>query len=336
MNSMGPIGHGDSTPKASTAELSSPFLPQPKYSRDTIRTQDTPMPRISEPAISISVDNLLGGGTSKGAQSRRHQFTPGVSSSPAEDTSENHDNETLTKKVKAKRSIRGIFSREKTRAKTPETTASKQGFMSATRSSLAKVMRDSKSLSKVHLPRKTEVKSETESDHLVNKKSGHLGIFATFNNGKASPTSEAKPEMRHHTNEVLYDMVDRIDAQPEDSSERLRYVQIAEVCETLRLHSIMLEELLLTVQTKQCMILAAEQSRHANISALEAKKSAREAELYADRVNLEFTRLHRLLAETEIDAQSMRFITNLFTSAELDGSREDTSRGFFSSLRTAR
>jgi hypothetical protein len=333
---MGLLGHGDSTPNASTAELSSPSLPQPKYSRDTIRTQNPSKPGISEPAVSISVDNSLGHGTSKGRQPRRRQFTPAVSSSPAEDMSENHDKETLTKKAKAKRSIRGMFSREKTRAKTPETTASKQGFMSATRSSLAKVMRDSKSPSKVHLPRKTEVKSETEPDHVVNKKSGHPGIFAAFSNGKATPTPESKSERRDHTNDLLYDMVDRIDAQPEDSPERLRHVQIAEVCETLRLHSIMLEELLLTVQTKQCMILAAEQSRHANISALEAKKSAREAELYADRVNLEFTRLHRLLAETEIDAQSMRFITNLFTSAELDGSREDTSRGFFSSLRTAR
>jgi len=134
---------------------------------------------------------------------------------------------------------------------------------------------------------------------------------------------------------MLHEMIDRIEAQPEDSPERLRHVQIAEVCETLRLRSIMLEELLLTVQTKQCIILAAEYSRNANISALEAKKSARDAELHADRAALEFTRLSRLLEGVEIDAHSTKFIKSLFNSAGCVGTGEEAHRGILSGRRTA-
>jgi hypothetical protein len=261
-----------------------------------------------------------------------------VSSSPTDKTpSKNQDKETLVTKIMAKRSIRGIFNRERARAKTPETVASKQGFVSATRSSLAKVMRDPKSLSKVHLPRKTESRLETESDHAINTKSIEAGIFATFDNdSKATPAQEAMPRRRSHADEVLHDIVDRIDAQPEDSPERLRHVQIAEVCETLRLRSIMLEELLLTVKNKQRIILAAEYSRNANISALEAKKSARDAELYADRAQLEFKRLHTLLDGADIDAQSMKPITNLLPGSVRNGTGEETRRGILSGMRTTR
>ncbi|KAL1795270.1 hypothetical protein ACET3X_007086 [Alternaria dauci] len=329
-------GNSGSAPNISTAELSSPSLSQAKHSRDTIRTQDLSKPRVSDTARSISIDVPLGRGTPKSRPSRRQPYTPVVSSSSADDTTpEDRNEEALAKKVKAKRSIRGLFSREKARVKTPETAAPKQGFMGATRSSLAKVMRDSKSLSKIHLPRKTESRLELRSDHTVNKRSSQTGMFTASNNGGASLVQEAVPEKQKSMTEMLHEMVDRIDAEPEDSPERLRHVQIAEVCETLRLRSLMLEELVLTVQIKQCMILAAEYSRNARISALEAKKSARDAELHADRAALELTRLNRLLDGAEIDARSMKFIKSLFTSAAGGGAEEETRPGILSAMRGA-
>jgi hypothetical protein len=329
-------GQDDSTPNASAVELGTSSLPHAELSRDTTSTRDPSKPRPSETATSIRIDSPSGRGTPKVRQPRRRQFTPMVSSSPTEDTTpEPHDDETLASKVKAKRSIRGLFKRDKTRAKTPETNASKQGFMSNTRSSLAKVMRDSKSLSKVHLPRKTEPKLETESDLTVNKKGSQPGIFAAFGNGRVTPAKEQMPERPHTANEMLHGIVKRIDAQPENSPERLRHVRIAEVCEALRLQSVMLEELVLTVQTKQCIILAADHSRKANSSAMEANECAREAESHANRATLAVTRLHQLLDETEIDAHSMRNIISLANRAERDASREETRRGFMPSWRTA-
>ena len=62
----------------------------------------------------------------------------------------------------------------------------------------------------------------------------------------------------------------------------------------------------------------------ASISALEAKKSARDAELHADRAALEFARLNTLLDGAEIDARSMKFIRSLFTNAAAGGPEEET------------
>ncbi|CAN9316950.1 unnamed protein product [Alternaria sp. RS040] len=308
-------GNNVSSPNISTAKLSSPSLSRVNHSRDTARSPGSLKPEVSGTARSISIDIPLGCGTPKNRSSRRQPYTPMVSSSSPNDTTpENQNREALATKVQAQRSILGLFSREKARVKAPETAVPKQGFMSATRSSLAKVMRDSKSLSKIHLPRKTESRSEIRSDRTVNKRSSQTGTFTAPDNNRVSLLQEAVPEKRINTTEMLHDMVDRIEAGPKDSPERLRHVQIAEVCEALRSRSLMLEELLLTVQIKQCIILAAEYTRNASISALEAKKSARDAELHADRAALEFARLNTLLDGAEIDARSMKFIRSLFTN----------------------
>ncbi|CAN9368374.1 unnamed protein product [Alternaria alternata] len=325
LGSFDRLGNNVSASNISTVELSSPSLSRVKHSRDTARTPDSLKPEVSGTARSISIDIPLDYGTPKNRPSRRQPYTPMVSSSSPDDTTpENQNKEALATKVKAKRSILGLFNREKARVKTPETAVSKQGFMGATRSSLAKVMRDSKSLSKVHLPRKTASRSEIRSDRTVNKRSSQTGTFTAPNNGRVSLVQEALPEKRKNTTEMLHDMVDRIEAGPKDSPERLRHVQIAEVCEALRSRSLMLEELLLTVQIKQCIILAAEYTRNASISALEAKKSARDAELHADRAALEFARLNTLLDGAETDARSMKFIRSLFTNAAAGGPEEET------------
>ncbi|KAI5373054.1 hypothetical protein J4E82_008246 [Alternaria postmessia] len=295
-------GNNVSAPNISTAELSSPSLSRVKRSRDTARTPDSLKPEVSGTARSISIGIPLGCGTPKNRPSRRQPYTPMVSSSSPDDTTpENQNKEALATKVKAKRSILGLFSREKARVKTPETAVPKQGFMGATRSSLAKVMRNSKSLSKVHLPRKTESRSEVRSDRTVNKRSSQTGTFTAPDNGRVSLAQEEVPEKRKNTTEMLHDMVNRIEAGPKDSPERLRHVQIAE-----------------------CIILAAEYTRNASISALEAKKSARDAELHADRAALEFARLNTLLDGAEIDARSMKFIRSLFTNAAAGGPEEET------------
>ncbi|KAH6848680.1 hypothetical protein B0T12DRAFT_193746 [Alternaria alternata] len=293
-------GNNVSAPNISTAELSSPSLSRVKHSLDTARTPDSLKPEVLGTARSISIDIPLGCGTPKNRPSHRQPYTPMVSSSSPDDTTpENQNKKALATKVKAKRSILGLFSREKARVKTPETAVPKQGFMGATRSSLAKVMRDSKSLSKVHLPRKTESRSEVRSDRTVNNRSSQTGTFTAPDNGRVSLVHEVVPEKRKNTTEMLHNMVDRIEAGPKDSPERLRHVQIAE-----------------------CIILAAEYTRNANISALEAKKSARDAELHADRAALEFARLNTLLDGAEIDARSMKFVRSLFTNAAAGGPEE--------------
>ncbi|KAG9188085.1 hypothetical protein G6011_02008 [Alternaria panax] len=339
LSSFNRPGNNDSVPNISIAGLSSPSLPQPKHSHDTVSTWGLSKPKVSETARSISIDTPKGRGIPKRRPSRYQPYTPVVSSSPADDTPpEDQNKEILATKLKAKRSVRGLFSRDKARVKTPEMAASKQGFMSATRSSLAKVMRDSKSLSKVHLPRKSESRSQIRLDHVVNKRCNHPGLFAASNdNNNATSAQEPMPEKPDQANEMFHDMVDRIESQPEHSPERLRHVQIAEVCETLRGRSLMLEELLLTVQTKQCIIRAAEYSRNASISALEAELNARDAELHADRAALELKRLKQLFDGVEIDARSMNFMRDRFTSADRGHhvTEEETRQGILSAMRTA-
>ncbi|KAI4613135.1 hypothetical protein J4E83_007546 [Alternaria metachromatica] len=344
-SSIYPTVEDDSTANPSAAELSSSSLPHAEPSRETVRTQAPPKPRTAETARSISIDNPLGRGIPKARQPFRRHVTPVVSSSPAEDTPpDNHDKETVTSRIKAKRSIRNLFNREKTSPKSPEAAASKQGFMSSTRSSLAKVLRDSKSLSKVHLPRKTEPKLETESDHVSNKRSFQPGMFSTFPSGRATPAEQPSPGRPSHADEMLHDIVDRIDAQPENSQERLRHVEIAEVSEALRINTadealrlktIAEEELVLTVRNKQCIISAADSSRKANISAMEARKSAVEAEFHADRVTSEFTRLRELLDSTPMDAESTRYIKSFLPKFERKRSREEIRRGFMPGFHTA-
>jgi len=344
-SSIYPTVEDDSTANRSAAELTSSSLPHAEPSRETVRTQAPPKPRTADTARSISIDNPLGRGIPKARQPFRRHVTPVVSSSPAEDTPpDNHDKETVTSRIKAKRSIRNLFNREKTSPKSPEAAVSKQGFMSSTRSSLAKVLRDSKSLSKVHLPRKTESKLETESDHVSNKKSFQPGMFSAFPSGRATPAEQPSSGRPSHADEMLHDIVDRIDAQPENSQERLRHVEIAEVSEALRINTvdealrlktIAEEELVLTVRNKQCIISAADSSRKANISAMEARKSAVEAEYHADRVTSEFTRLRELLDTTPMDAESTRYIKSFLPKFERKRSREEIRRGFMPGFHTA-
>ncbi|RAQ99446.1 hypothetical protein DDE82_008266 [Stemphylium lycopersici] len=300
------------------ADRSSPFSPHtpPSRSHDTVRDIDPHKLRVPEAAVSISVDSSLGRHTPNGRQSdqsgRQSHASPVTTSSLLHGEPPDKQDRSSSKKVMAQRSLRGIFSRDKSHAKTPETVTTKHGFMSATRSSLAKVMRDSKSRSKVHLAKVTESKPETGPDHTMEKKhSPPMPLTAfKFAGTTASPSRQFVPDNREKTCTVVLDMLDRVDGQPRDSPDRLRDVQIAEVRKTLSIRVSVLQELLLIMRYKQCVVNAAESSRNANICAMEAKKNSRDAEIHADRAGLELMRVYGLLADAGLDSEAGKAIAS--------------------------
>jgi hypothetical protein len=162
LSSTDPRNNRSAASSARLRKSSSLALHQSPLLQDAGRARGTSKTSTSETAPTISSDSSLGRGTPKSRHSRIPRSSQASSSSPLESTSTNQVNAqggnrikgVTAKMVKAKKSVRDLFKRGEKSTKTPESatpSAPKQGFMSGTRSSLAKVIRDSKSLSKVSL-----------------------------------------------------------------------------------------------------------------------------------------------------------------------------------------
>jgi hypothetical protein len=223
---------------------------------DTASHTDPHKFRVTETAMSQATDNSSDQETleeRQSGQSERQLITkPVAPSHQGETPSDKQDRPMTDKKVKSQRSIRDLFSRGRSRTKPEEPLPKRQGFMSATRSSLVNAMRDSKSRSRVHLPWPTESKSQTEISRNKSKKREPIMPLTAFKfaGTSASPPRQLVPDNREKTRAVVLDILDRSDEQPRDSKQRLRDTQIAEVCTRLPPHTLLLKEVLLTKETK--------------------------------------------------------------------------------------
>jgi hypothetical protein len=242
------------------------------------------------------------------------------------------------KMVRAKRSFHNFFKRGDRSSKTPEPVAPRQGFMSDTRSSLAKVIRDSKSMSTVNVSRGAESRSETGPGNSVNKAfvavspvqdTLHPPTLAVLEAPSPSPLQNVTSAHIDAAGTAIYNILDGVETLPRESPERLRAMEIAEVSKTLRNHAVVLSELLLTTKITQCVINAAQCSRNANVNAIEAKMHAREAQLFSERAAVEVTRLQQLCEDVDFDARTMKVVKGLIKNAGLtvlkDELREGTS-----------
>ncbi|KAJ4358040.1 uncharacterized protein N0V89_002619 [Didymosphaeria variabile] len=128
----------------------------------------------------------------------------------------------------------------------------------------------------------------------------------TISEAPAVTTSDAGP--------VINSILTQVSLLRDTSSDRLRGLEIAEVCTTLNHRVSMLKELVLTVQTKQALLASLDACKHAQIAATQARQHSRQAELYAQRSAVELGRLHRL-CECGLDEETVQLIKGLLSNA---------------------
>jgi hypothetical protein len=131
-----------------------------------------------------------------------------------------------------------------------------------------------------------------------------------------SPDIGSRPRAKHIPNGVatINKILDNVSLLPESSSDRLRGLEIAEVCTTLSHHARTLEELVLTVQMKQALLASLDACKHAQIAATQAQQFARQADLSARRSAVEMGRLFQL-CEGDLDEEAVQLIKSLLRNA---------------------
>lgn len=120
---------------------------------------------------------------------------------------------------------------------------------------------------------------------------------------------------------VITKIIDRIEKMPADSPDRLRGLEIAEVCKTLYLRELMHEELILTNSIKQAVLRCVDFSREAENSAEQARKHSQDAEMHANRAIEELFRLQKL-CEPRMNEESLKTLKELLKSGGFDEARE--------------
>jgi hypothetical protein len=358
-DSQDPRNNRNSAFSESLRKSTSSALPRTPRSQDTARTHGPSKLRTSETAQTISIDSPLGRGTPKGRQSRIPRSSQASSSSHLGNASTDQLNAKNSKQikgvnakmVKAKQSVRNLFKRGEKGPNVREQPAPSKGFMSGTRSSLAKVIRDSKSLSRVNISiiRRTESRSEMRSRSSASRASIEVPPVPTLPN-TAPPSVPVVPEV-HGVSSVpdvkhqsalsvpeatpsslpqegttthldaagvaVLSILRSIESLPRDSPERLRAMEIAEVSKQLHTRNAVLNELLVVTNTKQAVINVAQLSRNAHVSAVEAKMHAREAELHAQSAEIELQHLQKLCEGVGFDPMSLKMIKQLIKNAGL-------------------
>ncbi|KAL6708809.1 hypothetical protein ACN47E_002216 [Coniothyrium glycines] len=207
-------------------------------------------------------------------------------------------------KLKIKRSIRGMFHKRNKKQNEANLTArnSRQSLSTGTRSSLAKRIRDSANLSKVHLPGMSESTPECKQHSTTSKYIGVEQVSAPFGSNEAAngegtfscleatadtPPQQNQEKPRYDTVTVVNKILDRVTGMQSDSPDRLRGLEIAEAV----LHSV------------ECF-------KEAKLSAELARKHARDAELNVERAGMEISHLERL-CKASFDVETLAAVKEL-------------------------
>lgn len=226
-------------------------------------------------------------------------------------------------KVKAKRSFRNFFHLKegKRGEKAVPPADNMRPSLTLTDSSLAKRFRHSANLSKMKLP--TFAQEEPEGG--LRSRDGTSSSSTQTKVDDAEPQCDMEEEgpstACSDTAVMVTRILNRIANFPETSPDRLRGLEIAEVCNTIDAHSLMLRELLLTINSEQVVLNSVEAYRQAKISAAHAKKYARQAELSVHRAGMELERLQKL-CRPDFDDETVRAVRALVNSPSF-GEREE-------------
>ncbi|KAF2450765.1 hypothetical protein P171DRAFT_439355 [Karstenula rhodostoma CBS 690.94] len=124
------------------------------------------------------------------------------------------------------------------------------------------------------------------------------------------PPATTTPDAVTTVNKIM----DQASQLPETSSVRLRGLEIAQVCTALIHRARMLDELILTVQTRQALLASVDACKTAQIAATQARQCARQAELSMQRSAVELGRLFKL-CEGDLDEETVQLIKDLLRNA---------------------
>ncbi|KAF2868736.1 hypothetical protein BDV95DRAFT_597064 [Massariosphaeria phaeospora] len=222
-------------------------------------------------------------------------------------------------KVKAKRSFRKLFQKREAKPTEKPAQPNEPKRSSLTGSALAKRFRSANPSKGNASNMPGRGPDSRPGPKTAISKSGEHG--SNMRAGTPSPElrmPSPTPEVASATADtatVVNNLIARVAELPDESPDRLRGLEIAEVCMTLHLHTLMLKDLVLTVR-KQAVLNSVEMYRHAKIAAMEARKHARQAELSVKQAGVVIDRLFKL-TELHLDPETARLIRQLVKSTGL-------------------
>lgn len=318
---------GSASSKTTTMRSkTSPFLPSSDLLKIQVARYSDRSPNLVPSRLARSIPSQSDVRQSGPSRSEaKHMLTQRLEAGPCRSTST--ATETIRKstvdtavKMRAKRSFRNIFHRRdlKTTPQPDKKQVPKRS--SVTGSALAQRIRDSTNFSKVSLAKTSEAVVETEPSVILSPNSiKRPGVVQQKTSLTPEPTAamlRPQPESvaRYETANVVHKILDRVMTMTDDPPDRLRGLEIAEVCRLLHTHSVTLQEHGLMRSIMQAILHTVECFQEAGLSAELARKHARDAELNADRAGLELKRLVQL-CEPGFDDETMQSVKQLITAA---------------------
>lgn len=119
---------------------------------------------------------------------------------------------------------------------------------------MAQHIRNSSNLSKDHLLKLPDTKIETKQDLVIssngseatNEAAGRQDALCVLEVGSPEEPLRISPVTQYDTSTVVYNILNCVTSIGADSPDRLRGLEIAEVCHILHLRSLIFRELVLT------------------------------------------------------------------------------------------
>lgn len=226
-------------------------------------------------------------------------------------------------KVKSKRSFREFFHIRDGRSteKVPTPAENKRSSLAFTGNTFAGRFRHSANLSK---PDPVKASAAEELPHPDSEVKARKNDDDDHKGTPSGVAGSAPPATCSDKGMIVYNILDSVSSLPSHSPDRLRGLEIAEVCTIIQVRSIMLQELVLTIQIKQTLLNVVDAHKQARISAAKAKKHARHAELNAERATVELERMQKL-CEPVFDHETVQAIKELVKCVGALGGEEQSS-----------
>lgn len=235
-----PLSSRNATVKSSMSGSSSSMAARTGPSQETTRSHGPSKLRATESTTPVAGDSIP---TRTTRLSKSQAFTRHPGSVAFVSPVDRKVHEPAEKKVKIKRSLRDIFlKRDNKQVERPQPILEhKRSFMTETRSTLAKRLRETRSLSKIHLPRAQESKSSLRSARQPSFATAKLGSDAASRDANreaalsaleapaSSPTRNGTDYNQYETGMALDRIMNSITKMPADAPDRLGGLEIAEV-----------------------------------------------------------------------------------------------------------
>ncbi|KAF2119291.1 hypothetical protein BDV96DRAFT_642327 [Lophiotrema nucula] len=296
--------------------------------------------RKSSTAVSVTTDGGAPPTESRPISSASHLNFQVAPDEVNGESGENQEPAHETGKLRLKRSIRNLFpKRDCKNANAAKPNETKR--MSMTGNALARRFRSSANASKPSLP--DEMAAKPEEKHApkpangANVDAGHHARSAIPKLKASASSSEDQSAMRPEASatrsaarpatmsdapELIDKLIQKADSFPEDSEERMRGIQIAQVRNSLYHHSLVMMQIL--TWWEQAIVNVIDMTQLAMIASEKAQKQARDAALCSEGVGMAVQSLVNALGMAgTLDDETTRDILELCHNAGFTLDRED-------------